>query len=77
MQRFEHYVHTIANIILRLGFPMILLVLLYTCYYICTAFPDGGVLLGFQKTVAELLGNAIASLGILIAAAAIPGAALF
>ena len=66
-----------AKLILRLGLPMILCVLLYTCYYIYTAFPDGGIILSYQRIAAELLGNAIAALGILIAAAAIPEVELF
>lgn len=68
---------TASRIILRLGFPMILGLLLYTCYYITNAIPDGGVMLNYQKVAAELLGNAIAALGILIAAAAIPEVKLF
>ena len=68
---------TLSKIILRLGFPMILGILLYTCYYILTQAPDGGVMLSYQKTAAELLSNAIAALGILIASAAIPEVTLF
>lgn len=77
MQRNLHTAYTLSKIILRLGLPMILGLLLYTCYYMLTKTPDGGIMLSYQRTAAELLGNAIASLGILIAAAAIPDVRLF
>ena len=58
--------------ILRFGALMLPIVLIYICYYILTYAPDGGTLLCFQKTVAEMLSNDIASLALLICSAAIP-----
>lgn len=77
MHPIEYYLETISRRILRLGLPAVLTILLYTCWYIYTAAPDGGVMTSFLHTVAELLGNAIATLGLLIAAAAIPDVKLF
>ncbi|MBE6639096.1 MAG: hypothetical protein E7616_06545 [Ruminococcaceae bacterium] len=77
MLKFEYYILTVVNIVLRLALPMILVVLLYTCHYIYTAAPDGGIMTGFLSVIAELLSTALASLGILIAGAAIPNIKLF
>ena len=66
------YFEKIGQRILRFGAWMLPLVLIYICYYILTNAPDGGCMIAFRQTVAELLSNAIASLALLICGAAIP-----
>ena len=72
MRKFEYYANAAAKILLRAGIPLILLALLHTCFYILFAAPDGGVMLTFRMQISEMLANCLATLGLLIAAAAIP-----
>ena len=67
----------IAKSILRAGLALILLSLLYICFYIYIAAPDGGVMTEFRLYVSEMLGCSLAALGILVASAAIPEVRLF
>ena len=64
--------YKIAKWFLRFGSVWVLLILLYTCCYIYISAPDGGVMRDFKNSIAELLCHAIATLGLLFAAAAIP-----
>lgn len=72
MKRFHKVLEKTAHRILRTGLLLTLLTLLYTCLYICRFAPDGGVMNGFLQTVGLLLQHAIATLGLLFAACAIP-----
>lgn len=72
MNIFEKRLYPIAKWLLRLCPIWILLILLYTCFYIYISAPDGGTMLDFRNTVAELLCHAIATLGLLFLAASIP-----
>ena len=72
MTAFETAILRTAHRILRLGLLFVLTILLYTCVYIYYCAPDGGVINGFLQTVGVLLQHALASLGLLFAASAIP-----
>ena len=72
MTRFETILLRTAHRILRLGLLFVLAILLYTCLYIYGCAPDGGVMNGFLETVGQLLQHALATLGLLFAASAIP-----
>ena len=77
MKHYETHLARAAHFILRMGLPMTFSILLYTCFYIYTQAPDGGVMQSFHETVAQLLSHAVASLALLIVAAAIPKAKPF
>lgn len=72
MKNTVKYAYLGAKLLLRLTPILILAMLLYTCFYIYKNAPDGGTMLAFRRIVADLLGHAIASTGLLFAAGAIP-----
>lgn len=72
MTKFHSILQTIAHRILRAGLLLVLLILLYTCLYIYFFAPDGGVMNGFLQKVGQLIQHALATLGLLFAALAIP-----
>lgn len=72
MIKFYSILQTTARRILRAGPLLVLLMLLYTCLYIYFFAPDGGVMNGFLQTVSQLLQHILATLGLLLAACAIP-----
>ena len=77
MHTIHRFMARAARGILRLAPFLVLLSLAYVCRYIQCAAPDGGVMTGFRLQVAEMLGCVIASLGLLIAGAAIPDVRIF
>lgn len=72
MKKLINYAYFAAKTLLKCIPIIILLMLLYTCFYIYLYAPDGGAMRDFKRTVAELLGHAISVLGLLFVAAAIP-----
>ena len=72
MNKVTKYAYSAAKAVLRASTVLILLILLYTCFYIYFFAPDGGAMRDFKHTVAQLLGHAIATLGLCFPAAAIP-----